>query len=66
MAYRVRSLSTMTVEQVNEIFIRGRGLSLHAEHESRRIPNSPSRKWPRPDAYVAPATVIDDDLEAVR
>lgn len=66
MAYRVRSLSTMTVAQVDAIFLRGRGLGLHAEHESRRIPKHPSWKWSRPDTYVAPTTVIDDDLEAIR
>lgn len=66
MAYRIRSLSTMTVAQVDAIFMRGRGLGLHAEQESRRIPKQPSRKWPQSDTYVAPAMVIDDDLEVVR
>ncbi len=57
MAYRIQSLSTMTVAQVDAIFLRGRGLDLHADHDW---------KWPYPDTYVASAMVIDDDLEVVR
>ncbi len=70
MAYRVRSLSTMTVEQVDEIFLRGRGISLNAERDARsedfNAPKPDDRPWFRSETYVAPATVIDDDLEAVR
>lgn len=71
MAYRIRSLSTMTVHQVNDIFLRGRGLSLHAERDARDEDFTPQKSaddqsWFRSESYVAPATVIDDDLEAVR
>ena len=41
MAYRVRSFSTMTVAQVNEVFLRGRGLGLQTE----RMPTSKDQDW---------------------
>jgi len=70
MAYRVRSLSTMTIEQVDAIFLRGRGIGLNAERDARgedfNAPKIDDQPWLRSETYVAPATVIDDDLEAVR
>ncbi len=67
MAYRVRSFSTMTIEQVNSIFLRGRGISLNAERDARGEDfTAPQQGWLRSETYVAPTTVVDDDLEAVQ
>ena len=61
MADRVRSFSTMTVEQVNEVFLRGRGLGLQTE---RNMPTSKDQDWLREES-AAPTAVIDDALEAM-
>ncbi len=73
MAHRIRSLETMTLNEVDAIFFRGRGLGLNAQCDSRDEDFTldveqvgPQGRRMSSDACVAPAIVIDDDLELVR
>ncbi len=72
MAYRIRNFDNLSVDQVNDIFRRGRGLGREVasarEGEDFTLNPLSHRRWRRlnhPDISMPPAEVVDDELESV-
>ncbi len=68
MAYRIRNFDNLSVHQVNDIFLRGRGLCRSVESvdtgEDFRA-NHLAPHFQQPDVSMPPAVVVDDELESV-
>ena len=68
MAYRIRNFDNLSVHQVNDIFLRGRGLCRGdaAGNEGEDFTANPLRhSLDHPNISMPPAEVVDDELESV-
>ncbi len=64
MAYRIQNLETMTVHEVDAIFLRARGLGATLRSETEEGPESASRFGV--DPALSQPEIVDDQLEGVR
>ncbi len=62
MAYRIRNFDNMTVHQVDDIFRRGRGLTIRDE-DFTLAPIEPNLRLPI--VPMPSAELVDDELESV-
>lgn len=68
MAYRIRNFDNLSVHQVNDIFLRGRGLcrGVASVNEGEDFTaNTLTHSFQPPYTFMPPAEVVDDELESV-